>query len=213
MLLIKIASMRCNLFFLLRRHIIFRMRKYHVNTLGQFLFKLQFYIRYGYVHYYSRTIPAHKNLEDIDKKLVLLYDVTFNRNLRNQRKKKGLRNVIYIRYKSNFILLATEGKNTQFDRVNYSDFRHNPFHFYHYTIGTKQGKPHIQIANKFYATLRKKARIIAHHNSEKVEEFLKGMSPYTYRGITKQRWKLYKLINEKRKKAKIKRVKWENLIR
>lgn len=187
------------------------MRTHEVEKLGQFLFKLNHYLRYGYIYYYSRTIPTHKDAAKIDTKLVLLYDVTYNRRLRAARKKKGIRNIIYLRYQSQFILLATEGTHKQFDRLKFCDFRTQSFHFYYYSIMVKNEKPSIRIQQKIYIQRRKKARIIAHHQHEKVEGFLKEISPYSFKGINEQRWKLYKLVNQKRKTAGLKRIKWKNI--
>ena len=188
-------------------------RTYTVKSGGQFLFKLQMYMRYGYVYYYSRSIPEHKSVTEVDRKLVLLYDVTFNRAIRKSRKEKGIRNVIYIRYKNQFVLLATEGISPQFDRLNYSSFEDEPFLFMHYTVGIKQQKPQVQLSHRFYSILRKKAVKIALDDHLEVEDFLREVSPYSYRGITEQRWKLYKLINQKRKNLGLTRIKWEEIKR
>ncbi|MGB5637447.1 MAG: hypothetical protein WBM44_10370 [Waterburya sp.] len=152
-------------------------------------------------------------MTEVDRKLVLLYDVTFNRAIRKSRKEKGIRNVIYIRYENQFVLLATKGTNPQFDRLNYSCFEDEPFLFMHYTVGTKQQKPNVQLSHRFYSILRKKAVRIALDDYLKVKDFLREVSPYSYRGITEQRWKLYKLINIKRKKSGLTRIKWEEVRR
>jgi hypothetical protein len=186
-------------------------RNYEVQSGGQFLFKVALYQRYRYKYYYSRTIPEHKSARTIDRKLVLLYDVTFNRAIRKKRKEKGIRNVIYIRYKNLFILLATEGNHSQFDRLHYDSFSDTPFKFMHYTIGTKQQKTNVQLSHKFYSILRKKAVKIALDDYTKVERFLREISPYSYRGINEQRWKLYRIINQKRKKSNLIRIKWDDV--
>ena len=187
------------------------MGKYELQNQGEFLFKLNHCLRYGYVHYYSRNIPEGKAKSDIDKKLVLLYDVTQNRNLREKRKSKGLRNILYFRYKDRFILLATEGIHTEFDRLNSKDFRVTPFVFFNYSIKVNNKKSDIRITQKHFQILKRKASIIATHKQEKVEEFLRGMSPYSFKGINQQRWKLYLLINQKRKSAGLARVKWDDV--
>ena len=163
------------------------------------------------MQYYSRDIPEGKVKSDIDKKLVLLYNVTKDRNLRARRKKEGLRNILYFRYKERFILLATKGIHREFDRLLFEDFRITPFLFFHYSIKIKNQKPDIRITQKHFQILRKKALIIATHNQRKVEEFLREVSPYSFKGINQQRWKLYLLINQKRKAAGLVRVKWNDV--
>lgn len=183
--------------------------KHEVKGVGQFLFKLNYYLRYGYIYYYARTIPLEKDPKEIDTKLVLLYDVTYNRNLRAVRKKKGIRNIIYLRYKHEFILLASKGTHHQFERLRYYNFQSTPFQFHGYSVMVKGDTPSIKLEEKRYTTLRKKAHIIAHHKHEKVEEFLKSVSPFSFAGVNNQRWKLYKLVNQKRKAAGLKKIKWE----
>ena len=187
------------------------MEKYELQNQGQFLFKLNHCLRYGYVHYYSRSIPEGKIKTEIDKKLVLLYDVTQNRNVRAKRKKEGLRNIFYFRYKDKFILLATEGIHREFDKLSFEDFRVTPFTIFGYSIKVKNQKPDIRITQKRFSQIRKKALIIATHNQSKVEEFLREVSPYSFKGINQQRWKLYLLINQKRKAAGLAKVKWDEV--
>ena len=184
------------------------MGSYEVTKLGQFLFKLNHYMRYGYVHYYVREIPGHKDLSTVDRKLLLTYDVTSNRMLRAKRKKEGVRNVIYIRFGQTFILLATEGKQPAFDRLKFLSFPDSPLYFSRYSIGIKQKKSYIQIEPLRYKRLKKVAETIALHQHERVEKFLLKISPFSFKGVNEQRWKLYKLINLKRKKAGLVRIEW-----
>jgi hypothetical protein len=185
--------------------------KHEVKQQGQFLFKLNHYLRYGYHYYYARTIPSHKTAADIDRKLVLLYDVTFNRNTRAARKKKGVRNIIYFRYQQQFILLSSDGVHPAFDRLSYVSFQETPFRFYGYSVMVKGDTPSIKIEAKRYQMLRKKAALIALYRYERVEEFLLGVSPFSFRGVNQQRWKLYQLINQKRKAAGLKRIQWDEV--
>ncbi len=187
------------------------MAQYKVKKLGQFLFKLNHYMRYGYVHYYIREIPGHKDLSEVDRKLLLTYDVTNNRMLRAKRKREGIRNLVYIRFGQTFILLATEGKSPAFDRLKFLNFTDSPLYFSHYSIGIKQNKPYIQIEPLRYKQLKKVAEKIALHQHDKVEKFLLKVSPFSFKGVSDQRWKLYKLVNLKRKKAGLARIKWGNL--
>lgn len=185
------------------------MVSYEVTKLGQFLFKLNHYMRYGYVRYYVREIPGHKDVSKVDRKLLLTYDVTNNRMLRAKRKKEGIRNVVYIRFNQTFILLANDGVLPAFDRLKFLSFLDSPLYFSHYSIGIKQGKPYIQIEPLRYKRLKKVADKIALHQHERVEKFLLKISPFSFKGVNEQRWKLYKLVNLKRKKAGLTRIKWK----
>lgn len=190
------------------------MRNYEVNNMGQFLFKLNHYLRYSYVYYYSREIKNRDDFQNVDTKLVLLYDVSFDRNLRASRKKKGIRNIIYIRYKNRFILLATQGFNHQFDKLSFLDFRVNSFLINGYSVKVKGSKPSIRLEKPRFEKAKAKAKTIAHHDVIKVTEFLsRGVSPFTFQGIQQQRWKLYQLINRRRKAGGLKPIHWEAINR
>ena len=188
------------------------MSLYTVQSLGQFLVKLNLYLRYGYVRYAVRHIPDHKELEQVDTKILKAYEVTFHRTTRANRRKKGLGNVIYIRYKRMFILLADEGKHEAFDRIRWLTFSTHPLHFQGYSIGIKAGKPNIIVEPKRWKAIKKKALAIALHDRKIVVRHFQQISPFTFAGITNQKWKLFLLVNKKRKRAGLAKIKWEEAV-
>ena len=185
------------------------MSRCEVDGIGQFLFKLNHYLRYGYVYWYSKEIKSTSDYSDVDSKLRLIYDVTFNRNLRASRKKKGIRNIIYFRYKNRFIMLASEGSHREFDRLEFFDFRERAFLFAGYSVKVKQRKASIKLEKLRFERVKKKARAIALHDAEKVSQFLREISPFSFRGVEEQRWKLYLMVNKRRKDGGLKRIEWK----
>ncbi len=184
-----------------------RKAKYEVHTLGQFLAKVAFYLRYGYFRYAVREIPAGKDLAKIDKKILENYQVTYRRIVRARRKKRGLANVVYIRFGQTFILMATSGEHTAFERIAARDFREVPFHFSGYSIGVKNKKPHIMIEPKRFQRIHRRALKIALHNPGRVTAYLHNMSPFRFAGVNDQRWKLFREVNKRRKIAQLPRIK------
>ena len=185
--------------------------KHELHTLGQFLSKVAFYLRYGYFRYAVREIPAGKDLARIDEKILGDYEVTYRRIVRARRKKKGLANVVYIRFGQTFILMATSGEHTAFNSIVSRDFREVPFHFSGYSIGIKNNKPHIIIEPKRFERIHRRAHKIALHNLGRITAYLHSMSPFRFAGVNEQRWKLFRQINRRRKVAQLPRITWEEL--
>lgn len=184
------------------------MAKYEAKTLGLFLSKVMLYMRYGYVRYAVREIPATKDIVEVDRKILTAYGVTFHRTSRATRRKKGLANVVYIRFHHTFILLATYGTHEAFDRIVSRNFNTTPLHFRGYSLGIKQSKPHLIIAPTRYKAIRKELQNIALHNQSKVTAYFQRISPFRFAGINQQKWKLFVEVNKRRKVAGLARIEW-----
>lgn len=184
------------------------MSKYEVATLGMFLFKVMLYMRYGYVRYAVREIPLTKDVNRVDNNIITTYRVTFHRTTRANRRKKGWANVVYIRFNYTFILLATHGTHEAFDRIISRNFHTTPLHFRGYSLGIRQGKPHLIITPTRYKAIRKELQNIALHNQSKVTAYFQRISPFRFAGINQQKWKLFLEVNKRRKKAGLARIEW-----
>src|SRR5262245_18995547 len=90
----------------------------------------------GYFYYVKGTVPAHKNPEKIDKKLTEIYETDVSKWTRVRRKKSGLANVRYFRFRQTFLLMATEGAHyfKHAERECICDFRRKTLHIGNYSI-------------------------------------------------------------------------------
>jgi hypothetical protein len=164
-----------------------RGKKYEAETLGIFLWKVAYhYVKYGYSLYAVREIPEGKYLDGIDLKIRSAYNVTYCWMTRLRRKKDGLSNVVYIRYRRSFILLGTPGVHESFSRIVVHDINTVPLHFKGYSIGIKGGKPSVMITAHRMKKIAVIAFRIALHQERKVTAFFKGISPYTFPGVVGQ---------------------------
>ncbi|MEM7756917.1 MAG: hypothetical protein AAF298_02120 [Cyanobacteria bacterium P01_A01_bin.40] len=186
-------------------------RIYEVATLGEFLWKTSMYIRYGYVRYALRIIPEHKDPSIIAKKLLLHYDCTYNRDIRKQRLRQGKANVVLLCFGHQFLLLATNGEHPEFEKIDSLTFNENPLQFSGYSIGVKQGKPYIQMTSRRFRGIKKTLSWMAVHDHNRVTRYMKEISPFSFKGVSDQRWKLIKLVNQKRKKAGLSRIRWSDI--
>jgi hypothetical protein len=182
-------------------------RKYEAETLGEFLRKIAIdYLRYGYTRYSLRTIPSNKNLYEVDAKIMRVYGCTFSRAVRHHRRRKGLANVVYIRFKNRFILVASVGSNEAFDKIDFLDFHTTPLNIDGYTIGVKRNKPCVMVKPSRFRILRKQLLAIALHNENKVLTRFRAISPFSFPEIIRQKRKLLSEINKRRHTAGLARI-------
>jgi hypothetical protein len=186
-------------------------RTYQVQTLGEFLWKTAMYMRHGYMRYALRIIPEQKDPGKIASKLILHYDCTYNRAIRRQRRKKGLANVVLLCFGKQFLLMATDGEHPEFEKIESLQFSEDPLQFSGYSIGVKQGKPYIKMVSRRFRGIKKTLTWMAVHDLERVTRYLKEVSPFTFRGVNDQRWKLYRMVNRKRNLARLELVKWGDI--
>lgn len=108
------------------------------------------YVSSGYLFYVSGTLPAGKDPEGIDRKLIERYGVAISKWARSRRKVAGEANVQYIRFERFFLLLATHGHHDFFlQEANIRDVRTHPIQFAGYSIGYRRG-----VDRKFHASCR-----------------------------------------------------------
>lgn len=98
------------------------------------------YLRHGYWFYVSGRIPAGKDPELVDRKLIDKYQIATNPRERSYRKRRGLANLQYIRHDNWFLLLATEGHHPfkQEERSQIRDCRRVPIKFEGYSISYRR---------------------------------------------------------------------------
>ena len=179
-----------------------RGKKYKAEILGIFLWKVAYhYVKYGYCMYALREIPEGKDLNGIDEKIRSAYAVTYCRMTRLRRKKEGMANVVYIRYRRSFILLGTPGAHESFSRIVTHDINTAPLHFKGYSIGIKGGKPSVMITAHRMKKIAAIAYGIALHNEKRVTDFFQSISPYTFPGVVRQIRALLFRVNRRRKRA------------
>ncbi len=100
------------------------------------------YLPHGYWFYAAGWLPAGKDAQTIDKKLIHKYGVAVSRASRSRRKQAGLANVQYLRFDRFFLLLATHGQHRFFaeEAAAVRDARRVPIQFAGYSISVKRGQ-------------------------------------------------------------------------
>jgi len=98
------------------------------------------YLRHGYWFYVTGWIKPGKDPDQIDCKLIDKYQIATGERERAARKRRGLANMQYIRYRNWFLLLATEGHHPfkQEERKQIRDCRRVPIRFEGYSISYRR---------------------------------------------------------------------------
>jgi hypothetical protein len=159
------------------------------------------YVRYEYYFYVLGEIPKKKDPKVFDEQIIKTYQITRCRMTRKRRRDKGEAVVAYVRFGYRFVLLATKGDHPEVSKWAFKDCRNTPIQLSGYTVGVRQGKPNIQMSLKRYRALRKLLTNIALHNDQKLADLFSRISPFSFPGILRQKQKLLKMVNQKRKKA------------
>lgn len=109
------------------------------------------YINHGYWYYVTGDIPEHKNVNNIDQKLIEKYNIAISKWARARRKQQGRANVHYLRHQHFFVLIATRGTHRFFreEGHNIKNVKYDPIHFSGYSISYRQG-----VDRKWHASVR-----------------------------------------------------------
>lgn len=99
------------------------------------------YVTHGYWFYVTGRIPENKDPAVVDAKIIKRYDIAVSKFARLRRKRAGIANLQYLRYRRCFVLLATHGRHRFFtDEPRFRDARRSPIFVHGYSISYRQGK-------------------------------------------------------------------------
>src|SRR4051812_28688012 len=113
------------------------------------------YLKNRYWFYVLGEIPEGKDPYSVDEKLLARYGIEQSKWAKARAKRRGIAKVQYLRYRTTFLLVATEGEHPIFeDEVdNLRDARERPVKFYGYSIGYRDGHPFVRISTAQYKEL------------------------------------------------------------
>ncbi|MCI0457454.1 MAG: hypothetical protein L0Z62_10835 [Gemmataceae bacterium] len=137
------------------------------------------YLRHGYWWYVTGRVPADKDPEQVDRKLLTKYAIAVSESTRARRKQRGQANLQYLRYQRRFVLLATRGQHPFFEAeaANIRDMRRCPLKIAGYAISYRRGgrrrtgeldprwHAHVAIERQRYLELLAYFRELAVHRS------------------------------------------------
>jgi hypothetical protein len=162
------------------------------------------YVGRGYIFYVLGQVPRGKDPCRIDEKLIAKYGVERSKAGRARRKALGLANVQYIRYRNQFVILATPGRHEFFleEAGQFRDAREVPIKLFGYAISYREGHPHVRIEQRLYLELKCYFSDIAVHRSkEHLERELGTLGFEPYAPVRSQLHCILREVNNRRKLA------------
>jgi len=130
--------------------------RYEATTVEGFVQQLAVsYLKNGYWFYVPGEVPAGKEPRSIDDKLLGRYGIGVSKWAKARASKRGEAKLQYLRYERTFLMLATHGESEWFiaEKEAIYDARERPIRFYGYSVGYKDGHPHVRIASSQYRAL------------------------------------------------------------
>lgn len=162
------------------------------------------YVQHGYFFYVTGEIPDRKDPQKTDAKLVERYGIDCSKFARARRKRLGLANLQYVRFRRRFVLLATHGEHPFFaeEAALVRDLRRVPLKVEGYAIGHRHGHVQVRIERTEYEQLKAYFLTLAPRRSAVAlaEEF--AAVPYEpYAPVRGQLLCIWRAVNRARKEA------------
>ena len=184
--------------------------RYEATTVEGFVQQLAVsYLKNGYWFYVRGEVPPGRDPVAVDDKLVTKYGIGVSKWVKARAKKRGEAKVQYLRYAQTFLLLATAGEHRIFqdEKGVIRDARERPIQFYGYSIGYRDGHPHVRIATAQYKELE--AAFLGNALSlpcEVLSGSFRALPFEPYGPVKLQVRKLLRKVNRARKAAGLERV-------
>jgi len=165
------------------------------------------YLLHGYFFYVLGHIPAQKDPQATDGKLISRYGLDISKWARARAKKKGKASVQYLRYRRTFVLLATLGQHEFLSLEPTKDIRMEPLRCFGYEISAYQGKygkwhPSVSIAPRTWreicCSIGKKA---LQFDASALESCIRKVPFAPFAPVRGQLYSLVRALNRRRKRA------------
>lgn len=167
------------------------------------------YFRNRYWFYVRGEVPEGKDPDKVDEKLLARYAIEQSKWSKARGWRRGRAKIQYLRYGTTFVLVATEGEHPFFDdeRDNIRDAREQPFRFYGYSIGYKDGHPYVRISTAQYRELVEAFLHSALTSSgETLAARFRALPFEPYGPVKVQLRRLLQRVNEVRRSAGLSRI-------
>jgi hypothetical protein len=164
------------------------------------------YLRHGYWFYVAGCVPAEKEPEAVDRKLVERYGIDLTKHERAARKRKGLANLQYLRFGRFFLLLSTYGGHPFFaeEAKAIRDARRQPITFAGYSVSHRRGRSCVRIELNEYRALKR--RMLEHAGrlpAEALEREFRRLPFEPYAPVRRQLMAVFRAVNRRRAEARL----------
>ena len=167
------------------------------------------YLKNRYWFYVPGEVPDGKDPQAVDEKLLARYEIDMSKWAKARRKRRGFAKLQYLRYERTFLLLATAGEHPFFadEGTNILDARERAIPFRGYSVGYKDGHPHVRIGTARYEALKVEFREAALRlTAEELAARFRALPFEPYGPVRAQLRKLLVKVNRARREAGLGRV-------
>ena len=186
--------------------------QYEAASLEGFIQQLAVqYLARGYYFFVSGRVPAGKDPQAVDDKLLRKYCIQVSKWARARRKKAGQANVHYLRFDRFFVLVSTHGEHPFFEEEPFRDARETPIRFGGYSVSFRGGHAHVRIEKDTYLELKAFFEDIALRGASQVGRALASLPFEAYAPIRRQLLSLLGSVNRKRRAAGLDPLPWSVL--
>lgn len=170
-----------------------------------------YHVNRGYEFYLTGCIPERKRThpEVVDRAIVEKYGVAMSKYARHRRRRAGEAAVAYYRHGHFWVMVATEGTHRFFDenKERIKNFRRNPLVFGGYSIGIKDDKLHVALADDFYRELRGYlVNQAVHRSAARLANEVYELPVEPFGPVQRQLRRILREVNAERKTAGMARV-------
>lgn len=164
------------------------------------------YVGRGYWFYVAGEIPAHKDPEKTDAKILGQYGIAVSKWARARRKRSGQANLQYIRFGRLYVILSTHGTHPFFEAEAFRDVRREPLKVCGYSIGYRRGQggwhPSVRIELEQYLCVRDYFLSLAvHRSAENLARAFRSLPFEPYAPVRQQLLNILRAVNRSRKAA------------
>jgi hypothetical protein len=167
------------------------------------------YLTHGYWFHVTGRIPEGKDPRRTDAKLLERYGIDQSRWQRTRRKRQGLANVHYLRYRRFFVLLANHGRHPFFELEAglIRDVRRTPIRFQGYAVSYHAGHPQVRIDGEDYLWWKDwLTRAATRCPADRLVEEFRALPFEPYAPVRRQLLCLWRAVNRQRKAAGLDQV-------
>lgn len=180
------------------------------------------YIARGYHYYVVGEIPEGKDPQSIDARIIDRFGIDMSRFARARRKRAGLANAQYIRFRRFFVLLATEPRGTHAFYLQHSPsqirfIKDTPIAFGGYSIGYHRGadrKWHVSVRihpNRYRNVKAYLLDLATKRSLNALEHEFLDLRFEPYAPVRRQLFSLLRAVNQSRAVAGLPTLPWSCL--
>lgn len=180
------------------------------------------YIARGYHYYVVGEIPEGKDPRSIDARIIDRFGIEMSRFARARRKRAGLANAQYIRFRRFFVLLATEPRGTHAFYLQHSSsqirfIKDTPIAFGGYSVGYHRGadrKWHVSVRihpNRYRNVKAYLLDLATKRSLDDLEQEFLDLHFEPYAPVRRQLFSLLRAVNQTRAVAGLPKLPWSCL--